>query len=57
MRRGYKHGDRLLRPAMVGVTDPVHGGSAAADADDADLQLSEEAVLDQPTTDDGQDAH
>ena len=24
LRRGYKHGDRLLRPAMVGVTDPVH---------------------------------
>ena len=23
MRKGYKHGERLLRPAMVGVTDPV----------------------------------
>jgi molecular chaperone GrpE len=23
MRPGYKHGDRLLRPAMVGVTDPT----------------------------------
>jgi len=23
LRRGYKHGDRLLRPAMVGVTDPA----------------------------------
>ena len=23
MRRGYKHGERLLRPAMVGVTDPL----------------------------------
>ncbi|MEP6598459.1 MAG: nucleotide exchange factor GrpE [Actinomycetota bacterium] len=23
MRRGYKHGERLLRPAMVGVTDPA----------------------------------
>ncbi len=22
MRRGYRHGDRLLRPAMVGVSDP-----------------------------------
>jgi molecular chaperone GrpE len=22
MRRGYRHGERLLRPAMVGVTDP-----------------------------------
>jgi molecular chaperone GrpE len=23
LRPGYKHGERLLRPAMVGVTDPV----------------------------------
>ena len=23
MRRGYQHHDRLLRPAMVGVTDPI----------------------------------
>jgi molecular chaperone GrpE len=24
MRSGYKHGDRLLRPAMVGVSDPAN---------------------------------
>jgi molecular chaperone GrpE len=30
MRRGYKHGDRLLRPAMVGVTDPAHTTPAAS---------------------------
>jgi molecular chaperone GrpE len=24
MRVGYKHNERLLRPAMVGVTDPIH---------------------------------
>lgn len=24
MRRGYRHGERLLRPAMVGVSDPLH---------------------------------
>jgi molecular chaperone GrpE len=35
MRLGYKHGDRLLRPAMVGVTDPVHGASGAVTADGA----------------------
>lgn len=29
MRRGYEHRDRLLRPAMVGVTDPVAPGPAA----------------------------
>lgn len=23
LRKGYKHGERLLRPAMVGVTDPA----------------------------------
>ena len=23
MRRGYQHGERLLRPAMVGVTEPA----------------------------------
>lgn len=28
MRRGYEHHDRLLRPAMVGVTDPVAPGAA-----------------------------
>jgi len=30
LRRGYKHGNRLLRPAMVGVTDP--GGEPAEPA-------------------------
>jgi molecular chaperone GrpE len=30
MRPGYKHGDRLLRPAMVGVTEP---SSTPADTD------------------------
>jgi len=41
MRPGYKHGDRLLRPAMVGVTDPADPAPAdvsfeavEADADD-----------------------
>ena len=24
MRRGYRHADRLVRPAMVGVSEPVH---------------------------------
>jgi len=36
MRRGYRVGDRLLRPAMVGVSDPAVAGSddEASDADD-----------------------
>ena len=29
MRRGYEYRDRLLRPAMVGVTDPVAPEPAA----------------------------
>jgi len=33
MRKGYQHGERLLRPAMVGVTDPA-GPEAVADEED-----------------------
>ena len=47
LRQGYKHGDRLLRAAMVGVTDPanpvpaqtpelVEDNDAATDADPAE---------------------
>jgi len=32
MRKGYRHGDRLLRPALVAVTDPIR----PADAESAD---------------------
>jgi molecular chaperone GrpE len=32
MRRGYRHGERLLRPAMVGVSDPAPPEPAAAEA-------------------------
>lgn len=35
MRPGYRHGERLLRPAMVGVTDPTHPAPPAP-ADDAE---------------------
>src|SRR5262245_24897584 len=31
LRRGYQHGDRLLRPAMVGVSDPVDEPAPSAD--------------------------
>jgi molecular chaperone GrpE len=41
MRKGYKHGDRLLRPAMVGVTDPATPISP-------DAMTSEEPDPDQP---------
>lgn len=38
MRRGYQHGDRLLRAAMVGVTDPIttRAGNPATNATIAD---------------------
>ncbi len=31
MRKGYRHGERLLRPALVGVTEP---GQAPAGDDE-----------------------
>jgi molecular chaperone GrpE len=34
MRRGYRHGDRLLRPAMVGVTDPAPLSEAEPSTED-----------------------
>jgi molecular chaperone GrpE len=33
-RRGYQHGDRLLRPAMVGVSDPATAEPTEASAGD-----------------------
>lgn len=41
MRKGYKHGERLLRPAMVGVTDPSSAPPAASAAD-ADTPIGDE---------------
>lgn len=34
MRKGYRHGERLLRPAMVGVSDPVSGAHAPSGAEE-----------------------
>jgi len=38
MRRGYKFADRLVRPAMVGVSEPAHvpSGEATTNETDAD---------------------
>jgi len=43
MRPGYKHNDRLLRPAMVGVSDPagepdVQATEPEAESADADSE-------------------
>ena len=42
LRRGYKHGERLLRPAMVGVTDP--SGPATPPAEPAAEPAAEAAA-------------
>ena len=36
MRPGYKHNERLLRPAMVGVTDPANPSSQSGPTEQAD---------------------
>jgi len=46
MRKGYRHGDRLLRPAMVGVSDPVAGAQAAPSK--AAPSEAAEAIGDEP---------
>ena len=38
MRPGYKHNDRLLRPAMVGVSDPAVPAPAEPESADADSE-------------------
>jgi len=44
LRKGYRHGDRLLRAAMVGVTDPeVPAPAGAADAPLGDESRGDEA--------------
>jgi molecular chaperone GrpE len=37
MRRGYQHGERLLRPAMVGVTDPAPAPAPAPEPEAASI--------------------
>jgi molecular chaperone GrpE len=34
LRRGYRHGERLLRPAMVGVSEPAPDAETAAETDE-----------------------
>jgi len=55
MRRGYRHGERLLRPAMVGVTDPAtpsnepQGAEAASYATIAEDETHPPTEQDAPT--------
>jgi molecular chaperone GrpE len=50
MRPGYKHNDRLLRPAMVGVSDPVAKQPAASQ--ESDEPEAAQANDDQPEGED-----
>jgi molecular chaperone GrpE len=52
MRRGYQHGDRLLRPAMVGVTEPA---TAAAEEPAEPVVEESPDVAAQPQDPDPQD--
>jgi molecular chaperone GrpE len=47
MRQGYRHGERLLRPAMVGVTDPAE--PSASEPETATSDESSDEVTDQGT--------
>jgi molecular chaperone GrpE len=57
LRKGYQHGDRLLRPAMVGVTDPISAAPAepATDAAGAAEPAPDPAAHDAVAPDDQQD--
>ena len=41
LRKGYRHGERLLRPAMVGVTDPAAPPGLGAQPPAADDEVAE----------------
>jgi molecular chaperone GrpE len=51
LRQGYQHGDRLLRPAMVGVTDPETPTGPPAEASEP-----APAVEDVPAPDEDQES-
>jgi molecular chaperone GrpE len=60
MRRGYRHGERMLRPAMVAVADPdpdagQPAGAAATDAD-GEPATGEPATAAAPEATDGDQA-
>jgi molecular chaperone GrpE len=45
MRKGYRHGDRLLRPAMVGVSEPTnYTPDQSTESDSAKQDETAEAV-------------
>jgi molecular chaperone GrpE len=43
MRTGYRHGERVLRPATVGVVDPSTSSEGAAGPDETDVEVPDDA--------------
>ncbi|HEX4723871.1 MAG TPA: nucleotide exchange factor GrpE [Pseudonocardiaceae bacterium] len=59
LRRGYRFGDRVLRAALVAVTDHEPGSGPAGDERSVAEQPTEAAPVSEPTSDDsvGPDGH
>jgi hypothetical protein len=51
MRQGYRHRDRLLRPAMVGVTDPIVFAQVTEDGEPIEPAPSDAAPSDAAPSD------
>ncbi|MEO9138432.1 MAG: nucleotide exchange factor GrpE [Jatrophihabitans sp.] len=49
MRRGYQHKDRLLRPAMVGVSDPITGAGSPDATSGAEPTPDDVGIESEPT--------
>jgi molecular chaperone GrpE len=55
LRPGFRRGDRVLRTAMVAVSDPEAPAAAEASPPEAPAQASEEAPAEAPATDPASD--
>jgi molecular chaperone GrpE len=55
LRPGFRRGDRVLRTAMVAVSDPEAAAAAEASPPEAPAQASEEAPAEAPATDPASD--
>jgi molecular chaperone GrpE len=51
LRQGYRRGDRVLRPAMVAVTDPAPAAPEPTVGDTSDTSTSDTSTSDTPTSD------
>jgi molecular chaperone GrpE len=51
LRQGYRRGDRVLRTAMVAVSEPEHGAAPPADADTVAVSPDDRAPDESPVAD------